>query len=99
MDLARTAVEIDRLVRGCDPQPGAFLRLHREAVRLYDTRLEAGDAGEAGSVLSIDDTGMRLALPGGILRVGRVRGERGKEAAQEFCQRRGLHLGDRLESG
>ncbi len=99
VDLARPAVEVDRLVRGCDPQPGAFLRLHGEPVRLYDTRLEAGDAAEAGSVISIDGTGMRLALRGGILRVGRIRGESGKEAAQEFCQRRGLHPGDRLESG
>ncbi len=99
VDLMHPALEIDRLVRGCDPQPGAYLRFCGEPVRLDDAELEPGDAGEAGSVISIDDAGMRLALRGGTLRVGRVRGERGKEGTRDFCQRRGLHTGDRLESG
>ena len=99
IDLEAAAVQIDRLVRGCDPQPGAFVRLRGEPVRLYDARLELTEAGEAGTIVSIDEGGLRLALRGGSLRVGRVRGERGKEAAYDFCQRRGLRTGDRLESG
>jgi methionyl-tRNA formyltransferase len=98
VDLSRPAEEIDRLVRGCDPQPGAFLRLDGEPLRLFDARLERNVEAEPGSVISVDDAGLRIALRGGALRVGRVRGDAGKEAAREFAERRGLAPGDRLEN-
>jgi methionyl-tRNA formyltransferase len=99
IDLERPAVEIDRLVRGCDPQPGAFVHFRGEPLRLYDARLEPGSGGEPGTVIAIDEAALRLALRGAPLRVGRVRAERGKEAAREFAERNGLKVGDRLESG
>lgn len=98
VDLARSAGEIDRLVRGCDPQPGAFVRAGGELVRLYDARLEPEERGAPGQILSVDASGLRIALRGGVLRVGRVRADMGKEAASAFCERAGLSSGDRLES-
>ena len=99
VDLSRSAVEIDRLVRGCDPQPGAFLRCDGKPLRLYDARLEAEEEGEPGEILSVDASGLRLALRGGVLRVGRVRADMGKEAAAAFAERAGLGNGDRIEGG
>ena len=98
IDLARPAEEIDRLVRGCDPQPGAFVRFKGAPLRLFDVRLEPDVKGEPGSVISVDKAGLQLALRSGALRVGRVRGDGGKEAASEFAERSGLRPGDRVES-
>ncbi len=99
IDLAAPAEVIDRLVRGCDPQPGAFVRFGGEPLRLYDARLESGSGAPAGTVESIDDGGLVLALEGGRLRVGRVRGDAGKEPAQAFAERAGLTPGARVLPG
>ena len=101
IDLARSAEQIDRLVRGCDPQPGAFVRHAGEVVRLYDASLETlpAGAGPPGAVLAVGDGGLELALRGGCLRVGRVRASAGKEPASAWAERVGLVPGDRIESG
>jgi hypothetical protein len=40
-----------------------------------------------------------IALKGGALRVGRVRGDAGKEPAIAFAERAGLAPGNQLENG
>lgn len=99
IDLSWPAEEIDCLARGCDPQPGAFVRIGGNLVRLYDVRLEPGQGQEPGEIVAIDDGGLVLALRDGSLRVGRVRADSGKEHASEFSKRAGLSAGDRAESG
>jgi len=99
IDLERPAAEVDRLVRGCDPQPGAFVRFRGEPLRLYDARLKPSPLHEPGRVISVDERGLQLTLRGGSLRVGRVRGERGKESARDFSARTGMAAGERLENG
>ena len=100
IDLALPAHEIDRLVRGCDPAPGAFLRLAGKPVRLFEAALHpASSAAAAGSVVPSDGTELAIALRGGVLRVKRVRAEAGKETATDFAKRVGLELGQRFESG
>jgi methionyl-tRNA formyltransferase len=99
VDLARPAAEIDRLVRGCDPQPGAFVRFAGKPLRLFEVALEREVSGAAGSIAALDDAGLVLALRGGSLRVRRVRAELAKEPARAFAERVGLAAGARLESG
>ena len=99
IDLGRSAGEIDRLVRGCDPQPGAFVRLAGAPLRLFDVQLEPGQNAAPGTICAIDDAGVALALRGGVLRVGRVRADAGKEAAQAWAKRAGVAAGARIESG
>jgi methionyl-tRNA formyltransferase len=98
VDLGQPAEVVDRLVRGCDPQPGALVRFRGAPLRLYDARLEADGGGPPGTVARIDAEGLRVALRGGCLRVGRVRADREKETAAAFAERAGLQQGDRLES-
>jgi len=95
IDWARPAEELDRLIRGCDPQPGAHTTWHGDALRLFDARLEAGEPGAApGSVVEVGEGGARLAARGGVLRVARLRvGEGGKVAAAESPLRAGDVLG------
>ncbi|MEX2205673.1 MAG: methionyl-tRNA formyltransferase [Myxococcota bacterium] len=100
IQLDSPAREVDRLVRGCDPQPGAFLKYSGKPVRLFEAALlPAASGAEAGSVVSIDDAGLAIALRGGVLRVKRVRGDAGKEAALDFARRVGLEVGQRFASG
>ena len=100
IDLGFPADEIDRLVRGCDPAPGAFLRLAGKPVRFFDVALSpAAEGAVVGSVVAIEASGLAIALRGGVLRAKRVRADAGKEAAADFARRVGLEVGRRFESG
>ncbi len=89
IDLSRNADQIDRLIRGCDPQPGAWLKVNGTPVRLYDAQREQG-SGAPGEIIGSDDKGIVIALNGGAIRVGRVRADGGKEAAQAWQARSGV---------
>ena len=73
IDFARSAREIHNLIRGCDPQPGAFAMLDGARLRLYESAIAGEPAGVApGTVLSLDN-GMKLAAADGAIMVRRVR--------------------------
>ncbi len=100
LDLARTAEEIDRLARGCDPQPGAFLRLAEQKVRIFDVALAPALPGLApGEIAALDAAGMTVALRGGALRVKRVRADGAKEPALDWATRTGVAPGRCFTSG
>jgi methionyl-tRNA formyltransferase len=94
LDLAEDAISLDRRIRGCDPQPGAWLSLGDEQIRLYGSRVESqSEPSEApGSILAVVESGLLLAARGGILRIQKVRRASGKCVAHES----GLEAGDRL---
>ncbi len=96
--LARGADEVSRLVRGCDPQPGAYVRVRGERVRLYDARVTEGDSAP-GTIVAIDEHGIGIALAGGVLRCRRVRADAGKEPAQEWAARVGIAAGEPVADG
>lgn len=80
VDWSRSAVEIDRLLRGCDPQPGAHARLDDQPVRLYDAELVDESCSEpAGTLLRFEQGKLQIAARGGIVSVGRVRVGAGKK--------------------
>jgi methionyl-tRNA formyltransferase len=94
IDWAKPAVEIDRLIRGCDPQPGARTERAGEALRLYGSRLGSGKCTELpGTVIGFEEGRLVLAAREGRLEVERVRiGSGGKVPAGET----GLAVGDKL---
>ena len=94
LDWARPADELDRLVRGCDPQPGAHARRGAERIRLYGGGLGPA-AGQVapGTVVVADGDALGVAASGGMIRVAKVRlGDGPKVVAAES----GLRLGERL---
>ena len=93
IDWTRSAVDLDRWIRGCDPQPGAWAKRGSEIVRCYDARIgDASIRSAAGTVVRIADGAALIAAPGGTLRVGRVKvGDGAKQPAAEA-----LRLGDVL---
>jgi methionyl-tRNA formyltransferase len=94
IDWSRSYQEIDRLIRGCDPQPGAFARRNAEKLRLFDAaRLEGGVEAPAGTIVAIEEGRLVIAAEGGRVSVGRVRiGDGPKIAAGEG----GLSVGEQL---
>ncbi|MFC1825870.1 methionyl-tRNA formyltransferase [Thermodesulfobacteriota bacterium] len=99
IDFSKSAQEVYNLVRGCDPQPGAFALFKGEKVRFYGARLVAEAVDQSpGTIIAIDDKGMQVAVAGGKLVVGKVRPAKGgKVAASEFASEQGLKAGDVLE--
>ena len=76
IDWDRPAVELSRLIRGCDPSPGAHARWRGEPIRLFGARLLPGpppaDAAP-GQVFGIEEGRLRVAARDGGLAVDRVR--------------------------
>jgi methionyl-tRNA formyltransferase len=95
IDWNRDAIALDRLIRGCDPQPGAWALLRGQKLRLFDGRLlPGGSDAPAGRVLGLEEGRIVLAARGGRLAVGRLRlGEGKKLPAAES----GLEAGQLLE--
>jgi methionyl-tRNA formyltransferase len=98
---SRPAREVYDLVRGADPQPGAWGLLRGEKIRFYDCRLGAHRGGEPGQVLAIGEEDADVALVDGALRVRRLRaGDSAKKSTPAELARAGrLRVGDRLEPG
>lgn len=94
IDWSADLATIDRLVRGCDPQPGAHARRGDVEVRLYDARRLPGATSEPpGTVIDREGGALVVAAGGGRLAIGRAKvGEGKKVAAAES----GLAPGDRL---
>ncbi len=102
VDFGRPAREVHNLVRGCDPQPGAYASLGGERLRLYEPMLDAEHTQCApGTIVSIDAAGMRVALRSGTITVRRARFESSprKGAPQELAAAGRLKPMMRLSEG
>ena len=98
VDWAKPAQEVYNLIRGCDPQPGAYSMFKGGLVRFYGAKPASGETGEApGTVFSFDDGGLDVAAQGGSIRITKVRSAAGKVKAGEFARDAGVKLGDRFE--
>jgi methionyl-tRNA formyltransferase len=98
IDWQKPIQTIWNLIRGADPQPGAWTTHEGTTVQILDAKKLAGATqGQPGEVLAIDDAGMTVAVAGGQIQVTRVRPEGGqKVAAAAFAKTTGLRPGVRL---
>ncbi len=98
IDWSKPGQDVYNLLRASDPSPGANSTLNGERVSFYDGSLSAEDQeSPAGEVLRVTDDGMDVAVTGGTLRIGRVRGpDRKKIPAAEFAAAVQLSAGDRF---
>ncbi|MDZ7379052.1 MAG: methionyl-tRNA formyltransferase [candidate division KSB1 bacterium] len=94
----RPLQEVWNLIRGADPQPGAWSTYNGTTVQLYDAKkLVGSSAGTPGEVLAVSDTSITVAANGGQIEVRRVRLAGGaKISAGTFAQQVGLTPGARL---
>ena len=96
IDWQRPVADIYNLIRGCDPQPGAFVRCGGEVVRCHDARRADATSGSPGSIAAIGPNGVTIAAPGGAIRIGRLRVGAKKLPAAEAAAQLGLKVADRF---
>lgn len=91
----RPVAEVYNLIRGCDPQPGAYVVRAGDKVRFYDAR-RADTADAVGVIAAIDERGIVVGAGGGSIAIGRLRVGDKKLAAREAATALGLKVGDHL---
>lgn len=93
---------IHDLVRGCDPQPGAFTRVGNEKLRFYGSRVldRSPRDAEPGTVLEVAPEGLVIACGSGdgagALAFAKARGPGGKGPAAEVAGALEIVAGTRL---
>ena len=98
VDFEKSSKDIYNLIRGCDPQPGAYTTFKGKRTRFYDAKMlfPSTEKGR-GEIVSIQEEGLQFAVKGGVIRVGKLRGDKGeKTGAIEFANSVGLKIGDRF---
>ena len=98
LDLEKATKDIYNLVRGCDPQPGAYTIYQGKKVRFYEAKvsLSATDR-KPGEIISIEETDIQIAAKDGLIKVGKFRIDRGEKIGSvEFAKSVDLKIGDRF---
>jgi len=95
VDWSKPSDEVYNLIRGANPQPGAWTTFNGAEVKIFDSRIADG-SGPAGSVLAVDDAGVLVATAEGAIRIMKVRADAGKLAAAEYASAAGLEVGSTL---
>lgn len=98
IDWEKPLQEVWNLIRGADPQPGAWTTHAGTTVQILDAKKVVGfGGGRPGEVVALDDATMTIAAGGGQIQVTRVRPEGGQKiAAGAFAKSVGLRPGARL---
>jgi methionyl-tRNA formyltransferase len=101
IDWRKSAAEIHNLIRGCDPQPGAYSFYQGKKVRVFDARLAdiSRPGARPGDILSADESGFTAAARDGAIRIGKVRTDAGKQDAAAFAAAAGLKPGESFTAG
>ncbi len=89
LDFARSAVELERRLRGFTPWPGLFTTFQGQVLKLLQVSVRPG-AGKPGEVLAADKGGIEVACATGSLLVTQLQpeGKRPMEAAAFLSSRK-----------
>ncbi len=98
IDFTKPVHEVYNLIRGCDPQPGAYTPFKGKRIRFYEARkIDVSAIQGAGEVVAIGKEGVEIALQGGKIRIGKLKADKGEKMGPiEFAQSLDLKVGDRL---
>ena len=102
IDWGKSWRQIDPLVRGCNPVPGAWTTLDGKTLQVFEvTPLPAKDpkgiGGKYGDVVAVDADGFTVVCPDGRIKVTRVKPADGpKVGAGEWAAASGLAVGARF---
>lgn len=97
IDWRKPGAEVYNLIRGCNPQPGAWTTHGGAELGVFDVRPAPGD-GEPGTVVAIGEDGVAVQTGSGRILLKRVRGQGAKIPAADWAAEVGLTLGTRLGS-
>jgi methionyl-tRNA formyltransferase len=84
IDWGKPWEQIDRLIRGCNPAPGAWCTLNGATVKVFDAKpLPAKDpkgiAGKLGEVVAVEADGITVVCADGRFKITRVQPADGKK--------------------
>ena len=102
IDWGKPWAQIYNLIRGSNPQPGAWTLHDGKKLQIFDSKplpakQPSGIAGKMGEVVAIDAESFTVACADGRIRVFRVRAaDGGKVGAAEFAAAAKLVVGTRL---
>src|SRR5690606_23213496 len=97
IDWSKPVDQVYNLIRGTNPQPGAWTAFKGNELAIFDSR-KLPDSGTPGTVLAVEGDSIIVAAQGGAIRIDRVRphDDKKKIAAGEYASKVGLKAGDKL---
>jgi len=76
IDWSQSTQKTYNLIRGTNPQPGAYGYLHNEKIKIFDSEIAAEiEEGKPGQILNIGESGITIATGDGTILVKRVQPE------------------------
>ena len=98
LDFTKTPAELERLIRGLSPWPGAYTLLDGETFKIWRAEPKEGSTDkEPGTVIGIDGKSIEIAAGGGILKLTEVQAPGKKRmSAGDYLRGNKLELGKRL---
>ena len=102
IDWGKPWEQIDRLIRGCNPAPGAWTTFDGKQVKIFDAKpLPAKDpkgiGGKLGEIVAVEADGFTVVCADGRFKIGRVQPEGGKKIdAAEWTKSVNVAVGARF---
>ena len=101
VDFGKPWEQIDRLIRGCSPAPGAWATINGAKLKIFEaTPLPARDpkgiAGKVGEVVVVDGEGVTVACADGRIKLTRVQADGPKVGAAEWAASAKIEKGARF---
>jgi methionyl-tRNA formyltransferase len=98
VDFEKKIKDIYNLIRGCDPQPGAYSTYKGKRVRFYEAKISPSATDkQPGEIVLIGEEDVHIAVKGGIIKIGKVRVDKGEKIGSvEFAKSVDLKIGDRF---
>ncbi len=95
IDWSQDTDTVYNLIRGANPQPGAWTTFGGAELKIFDSR-KADGSGAPGEVLAVGEDGVVIATGNGAIRAIKVRADAGKVPAAEYAAAAGLAEGAKL---
>ncbi len=97
IDWNRPAQVVYNLIRGADPQPGAWTTHAGKTLQIFDGAIKVAADGAPGEVCHVGEDGVVIAAADAAILAKRLRGEDGKKRpAHEVAAATGMAPGARL---
>lgn len=97
IDWSKPVDEVYNLIRGTNPQPGAWTTVNGEELKIFDCAKLPEAGGTPGEIMGSCDEGMAVATNGGQILIKRVRpASEGKVSANDYFKSSGLSKGSIL---
>ena len=94
IDWNRPVLEVYNLIRGTNPQPGAWTTHNGEVLKIFDCSMSEV-SGKPGEVKEISEDGITVGTKGGSLLINRVRPENDKKLnSYEYASKSALSCGE-----